>query len=57
MFRVYVYYLRGSRAKDFETQEAAMTYVQKILNKGKAVRVTIEDIDVCNIVFDKFSKK
>lgn len=57
MYRAYVYYLRGSKAKDFETQEIAESYAQKILSKGKAARVIIEDIDTCNIVFDKFSKK
>lgn len=57
MFRVYVYYLKGTRTKDFETQEAAELYAQKILGKGKAARVTIEDIAACSIVFDEFSKK
>ena len=57
MFRVYVYYLKGTRTKDFETQKAAELYAQKILGKGKAARVTIEDIAACSIVFDEFSKK
>lgn len=46
MYRAYVYYLRGSKAKDFETQEI---YAQKILSKGKAARVIIEDIAISSL--------
>lgn len=55
MYRVYLYYLRGSRSKDFESQDDAISYAKKILTRGYAARVQVEDMDACNVIFDAFS--
>ena len=58
MYRVYLYYLRGSRSKDFESQDDAISYAisyaEKILTRGHAARVQVEDMDACNVIFDVF---
>lgn len=56
MYRVYLYYLRGSRSKDFESPGDAVSYAEKMLIRGCAVRVQVEDMDGCKVIFEKFSK-
>lgn len=56
MYRVYLYYLKGSRSKDFETQDDAIIYAEKILSHGRVARVQVEDMYGCKIIFEKFSK-
>lgn len=54
MYRVYVHYLKGKNTKDFEKENDAISYAYKIGNKGKAVRLIIEDMDKCNIALDYY---
>ena len=55
MYRVYLYYLRGSRSKDFESPDDAISYAEEILTRGHVVRVQVEDMTSCKIIFEKFS--
>lgn len=56
MYRIYIYYLSGNRNKDFESLHEAKEYASRILNNGKAVRITIEDMDKCTVEFDKYRR-
>lgn len=55
MYRVYLYYLRASRSTDFESRDDAISYAEKILTRGHAARVQVEDMDACKVIFEKFS--
>lgn len=55
MYRVYLYYIKGSRTKDFETQDKAIEYTNKYLNKGHVVHAQVEDMDACKVIFEEFS--
>ena len=54
MYRVYIYYIKGSRSKDFENQDDAIEYAEKILNRGHAAKAQVEDMDGCRVIFEKF---
>lgn len=54
MYRVYLYYLRGSRSKDFESRADAISYAKKTLSCRRVARVQVEDMDGCKVIFEKF---
>ena len=54
MFRVYVYYLKSSRKKDFDSKKDALNYAHRIANNGKAPHITIENIDTYEILLDLY---
>lgn len=56
MYRIYIYYLSRNRNKDFESLHEAKEYASRILNNGKAVRITIEDMDKCTVEFDEYRR-
>lgn len=55
MYRVYLYYLRGSRQKDFPVRRDALDYAKKFLRNGKIARVAVEDIEACKVIFEAYS--
>lgn len=54
MFRVYVYYLRGSRKADFRGQSEALEYAHRIAGNGKAAHITVEDLSTCKVILDLY---
>lgn len=56
MYRVYVYYLTGRRTKDFNFDNEAISYANKILSKGRVARITIEDMENCKVIFEEYAK-
>ena len=56
MYRVYLYYLRGQRSKDFESQGDAVSYAEKMLSRSRVAHVQVEDMENCKVVFERFSQ-
>lgn len=56
MYRAYIHYLTGKRAKDFNSKEKAVLYAKKILSKNHTIKIIIEDIENCKIVFEEYAK-
>lgn len=55
MYRIYIYYLKGQRKKDFEDEKEAIRYANRFLNRGNIVHITVEDIENCKVIFDEYS--
>lgn len=45
MYRVYLYYFRGQRTKDFEIQADAFRYAAIILSLGRVKHVKVVDME------------
>lgn len=56
MFRVYVYYVSSSRKKDFNCKADALDYAYRIANGGKALHITIENIETCEVLLELYSE-
>lgn len=56
MYRVYIYYLTGKRAKDFNFNNEAISYANKILSKGHVTKITVEDMENCRVIFEEYTK-
>ena len=54
MFRVYVYYLKGSQKADFQDKESALSYAYRIANGGKAAHIIVEDLSTYKVELDLY---
>lgn len=58
MYRVYIFYLRAKRFKDFESRNDALNYAYKIANHNeKALHIIIENLYTCEKVLELYPER
>lgn len=56
MFYVYVTYKGTTKRVDFYDKNKAIQYAERIVSKGKALKVIVEDVNRCMIVYKKYAE-
>lgn len=56
MFYVYVTYKGTTKRVDFDDKNKAVQYAERIVSKGKALKVIVEDVNSCMIVYKKYAE-
>ena len=57
-YRVYIYYLRTAKHKDFDSKNDALNYAYDIANNNeKAMHITIENLNTCKKVLELYPER
>lgn len=57
-YRVYIYYLRTAKHKDFDSKNDALNYAYDIANNNeKAMHITIENLSTCEKVLELYPER